>query len=99
MFELTVCFEPNFTDAKRRKTLKYAELLEDIEHSGYCGALHTIEVGSRGALNMEGLDCLQKFLGIHKQRWTSFLVSVSQKAMEESHRIWVERNWRDEPRV
>ena len=96
MIELTICFESNFNDAHRRKTLKYAELLEEVEHSKYCGTLITIEVGSRGLLNMEGLDHLQKFLGIHNTRWSPFLVSVSQRAIEESHRIWTARNWRSE---
>ena len=89
--ELTIFFESNFNDAQRCKTLKYAELLEEVD---YCATLITIEVGSRGLIHMEGLDHLQKFLGIHNTRWAPFLVNVSQRAMEESHRIWTERNWR-----
>ena len=96
MIELTICFESNFNDAQRRKTPKHAELLEEVEHSKCCGTLITIEVGSCGLLNMEGLDHLQKFLEIHNTRWAPFLVNVSQRAIEESHRIWTERNWRSE---
>ena len=73
---------------------QYAELLEEVEHSDYCATLITIEVGSCGLIHMEGLDHLQKFLGIHNTRWAPFLVNVSQRAMEESHRIWTEKNWR-----
>ena len=76
--ELTICFESNFNEAQRRNTLKYAELLEEVEHSEYCATLITIEVGSHGLLHMEGLDHLQKFLGIHNMRWAPFLVNVSQ---------------------
>ena len=57
--ELTICFESNFNDAQRHKTLKCAELLEEVEHSDYCGSLITIEVDSCGLLHMEGLDHFQ----------------------------------------
>ena len=48
--ELTICFETNF----QRKSAKYHDLLESCTANNYNSTLVTLEVGSRGVVNMEG---------------------------------------------
>ena len=45
---LTVCFECNFEDAKLRKEIKYADLVDKIEGNGFIVDLITVEVGAHG---------------------------------------------------
>ena len=96
LLELTVCFETNFDDAKRRKIGRYTELIEEAELRGYQGRLITIEVGSRGVLNMGGLQEMKRLLVVGRKEWDTFLIALSKKAIEESHKIWTARNWRGE---
>ena len=97
ILELTVCFETNFDDAKRRKTCKYVELLEEAERHGYEGSLTTIEVGSRGILTISGLDRVKCLMNVERKEWFHFLLRTSQAAMLESHKTWTKRNWKDSP--
>ena len=91
VIELTVCFETNFDDVKRRKI---HELIEEAEHRGYQGSLITTEVGSQGILNMAGLEKMKSLVSVGRNKWATFLVDVSRTAMEESHKIWTMRNWK-----
>ena len=72
LVEFTVCFETGFKAAKERKSQKYIELLEEAERKGYKGNIRTIEVGSRGILNIEGLESLKSLLKVGKE-WKKFL--------------------------
>ena len=56
LVELTVCFETNFVDASARKVEKYQDLLEACTASGYSTSIVTLEVGSRGFLNIHGFQ-------------------------------------------
>ena len=59
LVELTVC---NFVDAAKRKTDKYQDLVEMCISDGFCTNLITLEVGSRGFLNIHGFrQLLDKF--------------------------------------
>ena len=94
LIELTVCFETNFDEARHRKICRYTELCEEAEDRGYTCSILTIEVGSRGVLNIAGIEKLRGLLHVGKKQWTSFLINLSKTAMVESHRIWSARNWR-----
>ena len=96
LIELTICFETVVEDAKARKTLKYTNLLEEAQQNGYQSSIITLEVGSRGVLEIKGLDRLKKLIPVNRKEWQCFLVKISQTVIKESHRIWSTRNWADE---
>ena len=58
LVELTVCYETNFEDAHRRKVNKYEDLVEAGRRNGFDTSTVTLEVGSRGFLNIEGFKRL-----------------------------------------
>ena len=60
--DLTVCFETNFEDSSQGKRSKYQDLLESCTANGYQTDLITLEVGSRGFLNLAGFNKLSKVL-------------------------------------
>ena len=65
LVELTVCFESQILHAHERKTDRYASLLTDIRDKDFNAKLFTIEVGSRGYVdvsNFNKLKCLAKNL-------------------------------------
>ena len=51
--ELTVPFEPNIDNARKRKEEKYSSLVVDIERNGFKCSLTCFEVGSRGLVTKE----------------------------------------------
>ena len=64
LVELTICFETNFNEARKRKLCRYADLVEEAEKRGYRATATTVEVGSRGVLNIAGLDKIKCLLGV-----------------------------------
>ena len=96
LMELTVCFETNFDEVRRRKVCRYADLIEEAEHRGYQASLITVEVWSRAILDIAGLDKVKSLLGVRREEWATFMVDLSRMAIQESHKIWVARNGRGE---
>ena len=104
LIELTICFETNFEVARERKVSRYTDLVEEAEQCGYlveeaeqCGykcELITVEVGSRGVVEVERMGHLKSLMNVAKREWATFLVKVAETAMKESHKIWNVRNWR-----
>ena len=92
MVELTVCYETNFKGAQSRKERKYMELVEEIEQNGFVVNLITVEVGSRGFVNQESFYRLNGTLGAPKKELLDLMLSVSEAAIKESFRIWIDRN-------
>ena len=70
--------------------------MEEAEKRGYRATATTVEVGSRGVLNVAGLDKIKCLLGVGRKEWATFLTSVSRTVIVESHKIWAARNWRSE---
>ena len=69
LFELTVPFESNITQARQRKCDRYGSLVNDINMAGYSCSLICLEIGNRGVVtkeNMSQLKNLFKFVGIRK---------------------------------
>ena len=90
--ELTVCFETNFVDAAQRKKCKYQDLMETCTAGGYTTHLITLEVGSRGFLNLSGFQELLQFFPFTRKDTLSLLKSVAREAIFQSHKIWTSRN-------
>ena len=76
----------------RRKVIKYADLTERARMSGYTATLITLEVGSRGVINMPGFTCLKEMLKITKRHHSLLLVRLSRISICESCSIWCKRN-------
>ena len=92
LVELTVCFETNFVDASVRKVEKYQDLLEACTASGYSTSIVTLEVGSRGFLNIHGFQKLFEHSSLSKEEKISLLKSITKEAILGSQRIWTARN-------
>ena len=93
LIELTVCFETNFEVARERKVSRYTDLVEEAEQHGYKCELITVEVGSRGGVEVERMDRLKRLMNVARREWDTFLATLAETAME-SHKIWNVRNWR-----
>ena len=81
LVELTVCFETNF-DASLRKAEKYQDLLEACTANRYSTTLVTLEVGSRGFLNIHGFQKLFEHFSLSKQEKISLLKSITKDHRE-----------------
>ena len=62
-----MCFETSFEEAAQRKKIRYGDIVEQARLSHYRVKLITVEVGSRGIVNMEGFLELEHELNIHKR--------------------------------
>ena len=71
--ELTVCFETSFDGAAERKRCEYKELLQRAQKAGYRTSLITLEVGSRGIINLPGFLNLKKELAMSDRDFSSML--------------------------
>ena len=79
--------------AAERKRTRYADLLArcSTTHQAH---LTTIEVGSRGFLNVASFEKLYSHLRHTKQRERMELeAEIVRKVITESHDIWCKRNW------
>ena len=54
--ELTVPFETSFEKATERKIVKYEDMIQRARATGYVAELITLEVGSKGVINMSGSE-------------------------------------------
>ena len=54
--ELTVPWEENYEEAHERKSLKYADLVEDCKDKGWSLWLFPVEVGCRGFLQDNSIN-------------------------------------------
>ena len=87
-----MCYETNFLEACQQKTTKYQDLVEACEVNGYTTELVTLEVGSRGFLNLQGFKALFQGFSLNKCEKYNFLRVVSREAIIGSHKIWTARN-------
>ena len=78
-----------------RKKNKYEELLAECSTKG-TAKLITIEVGSRGFLNLKSFQALYEALNIPplKER-RSLEMEVVKTVLHHSHIVWCKRNWRE----
>ena len=92
LVELTVCFETNFEEAARRKTVKYLHLVEQAKARGYRSELITLQVGSRGVPDLPGFENLATCLSLPHKDLVRLLESSATLALAGSFSIWCARN-------
>ena len=91
--EHTICFETNFTDAATRKANKYEDLVEACGMNRFHTSLITLDVESRGFLNIDGFtELIRVCRPPTKPDRMAFLTSVEREAILGSHKIWTLRN-------
>ena len=67
-----MCFETNFEAARKRKVLKYVDLVEEVEQHNYKCDVFTVEAGSRGVVEVERLGWLRRVFDVGKKEWAHF---------------------------
>lgn len=67
LIELTICFETSYDNAAERKAVKYQDIVERAREKGYRGHLVTLQVGSRGLIDIESFNRLQPHFNIPKR--------------------------------
>ena len=83
--ELTICYETGSKQAEERKRRRYADMAEEADIQGYQTRVLPIQIGSRGVIQDDSLEDLRSCVkSIPQKTWQAFL--------EESHRIWCDRN-------
>ena len=92
ILELTICSEVSYVAAQERKTVKYIDLVSEVEKNGFNTELITLEVGSRGLVHVDGFKRLQDLICGGKQRWKQLLQDIAIVAIKGSYKIWTSRN-------
>ena len=92
LIELTVPFEDNFAYAEQRKTNRYHGLVQLCSNNNYQAQLFTIQVGSRGVIDLPSLSCLANLCKPKQKNWHNLLVALSRAAISGSFLIWCSRN-------
>ena len=95
IIELTVPFKLCVDSAVARKTERYAELLGTCRDAGYKANLLTLEVGSRGFVNIYSFDKLYQSFPGTKARQTALEKEVVHTCLLQSYRVWCKRNWKE----
>ena len=89
LVELTVHFETNFIDATQRKRNKYQD---PCIANGYATHLVTLEVGSRGLINISGFKQPLGHFAVPKEQVLNLLRAVSRETILQTHKIWTAHN-------
>ena len=92
LIELTIPFEDNFADVHQRKSNRYHDLLQLCRKNGYRAQLHTIQVGSRGIIDLESMSCVADLCKPKQHIWQRLLVELARTAITSSYNIWCSRN-------
>ena len=87
-----MCFETNFEEAARRKSVKYLHLVEQAKAGGYRSELITLQVGSRGVPDLPGFENLATSLSLPHKDLVRLLESAAYLALAGSFGIWCSRN-------
>ena len=92
LIELTVFFDTISDRALERKMLRYVDLSEHIQSSGYSCTVLPLQVGSRGFIDLSSFEPLRSFLRIKSAPYQMFLREVATDAVIGSFQIWSRRN-------
>ena len=96
IIESTIPFETTMADAAARKSDKYTELVRECSSVAKSAQLLTVEVGSRGFLNLASLQELYTILNKPPQKDCKALESdVTRASLRHSFEIWCKRNWKE----
>ena len=70
---------------------------EEAQNRGYRAEIMTVEIGSRGAISVQGFKApLDVLTPVTKQDFRTFLITLARTAILESHKTWCMHNWRDQ---
>lgn len=78
--------------AHQLKEAKYSDLIDEAQESGYEAKLITLEVGSRGLVNMPGFNQLKQDLGISTRSLDKLLLQIIRTVILLSYKVWCCRN-------
>ena len=93
LVELTVCYETNYVQAQTHKSDKYQDLVDAGETNGFTTEVITLEVGSRGFLNLQGFkDLFQTLTRCPRKNMWNLLKTTCRITILQSQRIWTMRN-------
>ena len=92
MLELTISYESLVADFHQRKQAKYQDLVQAVQAAGYSTQLLTLDVGSRGMLDVEDLEKIRSSIGATKKETTELCLSIIWVTLVESFCIWSSRN-------
>ena len=95
IIELTVPFELCVDSAVARKTGRYSELLGPCRDAGYKANLLTLEVVSRGFININSFDKLYQSFPATRAKQTALEKEVVRTCLLQSYRVWCKRNWEE----
>ena len=90
--KLTICHETNFNAANERKQNRYAELVNNMKEKGIICKQINIEVGSRGFINIIGLQQFFYLLNIPTKLQQHLMSNIVKTVIEHSFKIWLVRN-------
>ena len=85
-------YESLVADARARKRAKYFDLVEAGRAAGYKTELITVEVGSRGMLDVSNFDALREVIKTSMKEFTSLTLLTIRTAILGSFDIWSSRN-------
>ena len=90
LVELTVCFESGFEEVPARKAAKYMELVLNARKEGFHTEVIPLQGGEQGECwRTLGLKTFEQY---SNQFHLGSGVCVTTTVMQESHRIWSDRN-------
>ena len=92
MLELMISYESLVADSHQRKQAKYQDLVQAVQAAGYSTQLLTLEVCSRGMLDVEDLEKIRSSIGTTKRETTELCLSIIWVTLLESFHIWGSRN-------
>ena len=92
IIELTICFDTITEKAAERKSLKYFDLAEYITLPGFSYHVITLQVGSRGFVDLCSFSPLKSLMSVSGNIFNSFLVQVAADVIIGSFYIWSRRN-------
>ena len=92
MLELTISYESLVADSHQRKQAKYQDLVQAVQAAGYSTQLLTLEVSSKGMLDVEDLEKIRSSIGATKKETTELCLSIIWVTFLESFRILGSRN-------
>jgi hypothetical protein len=92
LIELTICFETSFHHAAERKELKYEDVMARARSAEYSGCDHTTSVIEECHRSCWVLTPQSEF-DICKQDQARLLSRITSLVLQESYKIWCQRNY------
>ena len=92
LFELTISYESQVANARDRKRDKYHDLVVAGKAAGYATRLITLEVGSRGMVDIADFAGLQEAVHAQERDYIALCQQTIRAVILGSYSIWGSRN-------